>query len=673
MKGVKLLFTVLLCLVTGGAWAQYVYKEGDGNTYSWDTSDGISVNGVAAAYSYYIIDKTRGLRFFLPSPFSDEVCYVGLTKKTNDNHTDSVNIPSTITLTYSGTTNGVTSSYTRTKKVTAIIDYGFTTDANGNIPSYTYTYPDGTTKSIDPYSERKNYYNPWIKKVTFTNPSEMRVIGKSAFQGCTELESIIIPNSVSEIGSEAFTYCLKMKEVEFQTTDTKDANGNYTVKFTTLPANCFYQCNNLESLDIPSGVTTIGNWAVQDCWKLKSISIPNTVTTIGAHFLCRALSLTSFYIPASVTSIDGAFMHGCENTRDVYLLGEAANLKVTYTKDNNSSGTFENEETTTSPNVSGVNNCTFHIEKALADSYTNGSSSTKAWLEVYGGSNGTWGKNNTAQATKPTITRGTNYTYNRILWPTGENNPEQWGKNLGPNKWQSVIFYKDMSLTDFKTTFGANALAATFTGCHKDSESSNLYHLEFTTIEGSSATVPGKTPLMVFIPYNKEKYQINTDESNSEDWRLFYTQRYPVEVNVKVNGVENGDKAIMVGLAVPIPMHEKEFYFKWIANDNNAVGSNGASGHGVIRRSANAGDSSKGRFSCFWQIKKNGLTVNNAKVGAIDSFEMPDNTSTGITSVNKSESVDVNIYDMSGRLVGTSRSDLPRGMYIQGGKKFIKK
>lgn len=332
MKGIKLLLAAFLCFVTSGAWAQYVYDttvSGYTDNFTLTNSSGSATIGGNKWYPYtrILVDKKRGLAYFIPAD-GDNI-YIGLAtyyKWISGDPKTSVNIPNTITI--------KTSSGTETKNVTTIIDYGFTngnneyntTQNNGNLLSdeggkytwtFTYNNPNGTketkTKSIDPYTAREGYYNRYLEEVTFTMPSNVTWIGIGAFQGCTNLESIVIPSSVTRIDHEAFTYCIYMKSVEFQTTETTDATTGITTQkagITSLPANCFYQCNSLENLDIPEGVTTIENCALQDCWSLKEISLPSTLTTIGEHFLCRAVSLTSFYLPASVATINAAFLHG---------------------------------------------------------------------------------------------------------------------------------------------------------------------------------------------------------------------------------------------------------------------------------------------------------------------------------------------------------------------------
>ncbi|MGN0624339.1 MAG: leucine-rich repeat domain-containing protein, partial [Oscillospiraceae bacterium] len=94
-------------------------------------------------------------------------------------------------------------------------------------------------------------------------------IGGYAFEDCTSLTSITIPNSVTSIGSNAFNYC-----------------------------------TSLTSITIPNSVTSIGGGAFNTCTSLTSITIPNSVTSIGYSAFENCTSLTSITIPNSVTSIE---------------------------------------------------------------------------------------------------------------------------------------------------------------------------------------------------------------------------------------------------------------------------------------------------------------------------------------------------------------------------------
>ena len=84
-------------------------------------------------------------------------------------------------------------------------------------------------------------------------------IDSYAFNGCSNLISIDIPNGVTNIGYSAF-----------------------------------YNCSSLTSITIPNGVTSIGNNAFSGCGSLRTITIPNSVTSIGNYAFEYCSSLTIY-------------------------------------------------------------------------------------------------------------------------------------------------------------------------------------------------------------------------------------------------------------------------------------------------------------------------------------------------------------------------------------------
>ncbi|MCR5361534.1 MAG: leucine-rich repeat domain-containing protein [Bacteroidales bacterium] len=159
----------------------------------------------------------------------------------------------------------------------------------------TYSYAEGTATTQSYYGSSTSsktsttYYIPSsLKSVKITGSS---YIPYGAFSGCSGLTSIEIPSSVTSIGQYAFEGCSGLTSIEIPSSVT--SIGNYA----------FYKCTGLTNATIPSSVTSIGRCAFYRCSRLTSIEIPSSVTSIGRSAFYGCSGLTSIEIPSSVTSI----------------------------------------------------------------------------------------------------------------------------------------------------------------------------------------------------------------------------------------------------------------------------------------------------------------------------------------------------------------------------------
>ncbi len=89
------------------------------------------------------------------------------------------------------------------------------------------------------------------------------------------------------------------------------------VSVTELSRSAFEGCSNLKSITIPDSVTTIGDGAFFGCTNLTNITIPDSVTTIGEAAFGECSSLTSITIPDGVTSIGEAAFGCCSSLTSI--------------------------------------------------------------------------------------------------------------------------------------------------------------------------------------------------------------------------------------------------------------------------------------------------------------------------------------------------------------------
>ena len=198
----------------------------------------------------------------------------------------------------------------------------------------------------NPLSRAHHLYSDETTEITnLIIPNSVTSIGNYAFYSCSGLTSVTIPNSVTSIGSRAFYYCSGLKKVivpdiaawcgiSFYNSDSnplyyaKHLYSDETTEITNLiipnsvtsiGSYTFYGCSGPTSITIPNSVTSIGEYAFYNCSGLTSVTIPNSVTSIGNYAFNGCSGLTSVTIPNSVTSIKGYTFKGCSGLTSITI------------------------------------------------------------------------------------------------------------------------------------------------------------------------------------------------------------------------------------------------------------------------------------------------------------------------------------------------------------------
>lgn len=189
---------------------------------------------------------------------------------------------------------------------------------NGNYPLEEVKLPANITQ-LEEYSSFANC--KMLKSVIL--PEKLEEIPASLFEGCSALTTLVIPNTVTKIGKNAFKESGLTQITLPESLTTIEASAFYKTKLETItipknvtkiPTDCFYQCENLIRAMFPNTLTTIDARAFRGCSNLANIDIPTSLETIGigAFGDCKNLKLTNlFRFPDSMKELGGAAFENC--------------------------------------------------------------------------------------------------------------------------------------------------------------------------------------------------------------------------------------------------------------------------------------------------------------------------------------------------------------------------
>ena len=179
--------------------------------------------------------------------------------------------------------------------------------------SDTVTTPDSGTVTItgDYYAVGRASFSTSSKETSTVPIKAVISLGKvtsipaSAFNGCNNIENIELPRTLKTIGTSAFANCSSLKDIVIP--------GNIT----SIGDSAFSACTTLESVTI-SGATDIGGSAFSGCTMLEKVEMPKA-TFIGMSAFSDCSSLTSITIPDSVSGIPYLAFDGCTSLTSVTI------------------------------------------------------------------------------------------------------------------------------------------------------------------------------------------------------------------------------------------------------------------------------------------------------------------------------------------------------------------
>ena len=217
-----------------------------------------------------------------------------------------------------------------------------------------YTYEYDSPYVVDTLSEGREENHVERKLVIPSDVDGISItcICRNAFANRTNLEEVVVPDSVGVIGSKAFSGCISLQKVNlpqreiqiaedaFEETSIgktcdggawylgrhfmkaeKDIQGVFRIEEGTLSiADCaFSACVRIEKIVLPNSVRTIGRKAFAGCAGLKEIVMPETMGALGAGAFLGCNSLRKIVIPQGILHLERAVLQNCTSLLEVSL------------------------------------------------------------------------------------------------------------------------------------------------------------------------------------------------------------------------------------------------------------------------------------------------------------------------------------------------------------------
>lgn len=172
--------------------------------------------------------------------------------------------------------------------------------------------------------EPRAFYGAKLETVSFAKDSELKTLGKYAFNQCQELTSIELPAGITKLDDGALSVCTKLSsitlpeslttlgDVVFSGSALKSVDMEKT-QITEIGTGTFASCTALEKVVLPANLANWGSCTFEDCVSLVAAIFPESVTITSipydTFYNCRALP--QLYLPVSVTQTEACAFAGC--------------------------------------------------------------------------------------------------------------------------------------------------------------------------------------------------------------------------------------------------------------------------------------------------------------------------------------------------------------------------
>lgn len=179
----------------------------------------------------------------------------------------------------------------------------------GIYTGYTYTTDFDTVNFYKGCGENLTWSLNTSGVLTIIGTGAMRNYDQSGTPWGNNIKSVIIKNGATSIGDYAFSGCSNLESVAIPESVTSIGSG------------AFMGCTSLQSISLPSNLTTIGESTFRECTSIKEITIPNGVKELSWCNLMDCTSLEKVTLPVSITKLGLSSIGGCISLTDIYYEG----------------------------------------------------------------------------------------------------------------------------------------------------------------------------------------------------------------------------------------------------------------------------------------------------------------------------------------------------------------
>lgn len=153
-----------------------------------------------------------------------------------------------------------------------------------------------------------------LKKLRFESDDLLR-IGSYAFSGCAELEELVLPRKIEELGDAAFRYLKRLKDVHVV-----DSSLTLPKSLVSCGKQVFYECESITNrVVLEEGFSALSDEMFSHCKSIPSVVLPNSLKTIGKQAFYYCTSLKNTRIPFGVEVIGDDAFSSCSSMDEIVL------------------------------------------------------------------------------------------------------------------------------------------------------------------------------------------------------------------------------------------------------------------------------------------------------------------------------------------------------------------